>query len=98
MVEKNILNKLSKELEIPEEKMLDESINVFLERELRNAAAEILKIKSEFKVSNPKELKSKIEAGKIGEHPAWEQLIYWENLKKRIKVVNNWTQKLRISG
>ena len=98
MVEKNILNKLSKELEIPEEKMLDESINVFLERELRNAAAEILKIKSEFKVSNPKELKSKIETGKIGEHPAWEQLIYWENLKKRIKVVNNWTQKLRISG
>ena len=97
-MEKSLLSKLSKELELPEEKMLDESINVFLDRELRDASAEILKIKSQFNVSNPKELKNKIEAGKINEHPAWEQLIYWENLNKRVKVVGNWMQKLHISG
>ena len=97
-MEKSLLSKLSKELELPEEKMLDESINVFLDRELRDASAEILKIKSQFNVSNPKELKNKIEAGKINEHPAWEQLIYWENLNKRVKVVGNWMQKLHISS
>lgn len=95
---KELLSKLSKELELTEERILDESIGIFLDKELRDASAEILKIKLQFKVSNPKELKNKIEAGKIDEHPAWEQLIYWENLNKRIKVVNNWTQKLHISS
>lgn len=97
-MEKSLLNNLSKELEIPERKIVDESINVYLERELRNASAEILKIKTQFNVSNPSELKKKIEEGKIDEHPAWEQLIYWENLKKRIRVVNNWMQKLHMSS
>ena len=89
-MEKSLLSKLSKELEIPEKKILDESLNVFLDIELRNASAEILNIKKQFNVSSPKELKNKIEKGKIEEHPAWEQLIFWENLNKRIKVVSDW--------
>ena len=97
-MEKSLLNRLSKDLEIPEKRILDESLNVFLDSELRNASAEILKIKSQFNVSSPEELKSKIEKGKVEEHPAWEELIYWENLEKRIKVVNNWMQRLHISG
>jgi|SRR3989338_6865656 len=97
-MEKSLLNQLSKDLEIPEKKILDESLNVFLDNELRNASAEILKIKNQFSVSNANELKNKIEKGRIEEHPAWEQLIYWENLEKRIKVVNNWMQRLHISG
>ena len=97
-MEKSLLSKLSKELEIPEKKILDESLNVFLDTELRNASADILKIKKQFNVSKPKELKNKIETGKLEEHPAWEQLIYWENLNKRIKVVNDWMQKLHISS
>jgi len=86
-MEKSLLSKLSKELEIPEKKILDESLNVFLDIELRNASAEILKIRKQFNVSNSKELKNKIEKGKIEEHPAWEQLIFWENLNKRIKII-----------
>ena len=97
-MEKSLLSKLSKELEIPEKKILDESLNVFLDSELRNASAEILKIKKQFNVSKPVELKKKIENGKVEEHPAWEHLIYWENLNKRIKVVNDWMQKLHISS
>ena len=97
-MERSLLSKLSKELEIPEKKMLDESLNVFLDSELRNASAEIMNIKRQFNVSKPEELKKKIESGKIDEHPAWEQLIYWENLTKRIKVVNDWMQKLHISS
>ena len=97
-MEKSLLSKLSKELEIPETKMLDESLNVFLDSELRNASAEILKIKKQFNVSKPEELKKKIESGKVEEHPAWERLIFWENLNKKIKVVNNWMQRLHISS
>ena len=97
-MEKSLLSKLSKELEIPEKKIIDESLNVFLDLELRNASAEILKIKKQFDVSDPKELKNKIQNGKIEEHPAWEQLIFWENLNKRIRVVNDWMRKLHISS
>ena len=97
-MEKSLLNKLSKDLEIPEKKIIDKSLNVFLDNELRNASAEIMKIKNQFNVSSLEELKNNIEKGKIEEHPAWEQIIYWENLEKRVKVVNNWMQRLHISG
>ena len=95
-MEKSTLTRLAKELEIPENKILNEGITVFLDKELREASAEILRIKSQFNISNPKELKTKIENGEIEEHPAWELLIYWENLNKKIKVVNDWIQKLHI--
>ena len=94
-MERSLLSKLSKELELPEREILDESIHVFLEKELRDASAEILKIKAQFNASSIKELKSKIESGEITERPAWEQLIYWENLEKRVKMVNSWMRKLR---
>ncbi|MBI2107848.1 hypothetical protein HYU10_00445 [Candidatus Woesearchaeota archaeon] len=97
-MENSLLSRMSKELEIPKKRILDESIEVFLDKEMRNASAEILKVKGQFKVSSPEELKRRIEAGKIGEHPAWEQLIYWENLNKKIKVVSQWMQRLHISG
>lgn len=98
VMEKSLLSKLSKELEIPETKIVDESIHVFLEKELRDASAEILKIKAQFNITSAKALKGRIEKGEVEEHPAWEHLIYWENLEKRIKVVNDWMQKLRISS
>ena len=93
-----MLSKLSKELEIPETKIVDESIHVFLEKELRDASAEIMKIKAQFSISSAKELKGRIEKGEVEERPAWEQLIYWENLEKKVKVVNDWMQKLRTSS
>ena len=95
---KSLLRKLSEELELPEQQILDQSIEVFLDKELRDASAEILKIKVQFDVSNPQELQQKIKAGQIAEHPAWEQLIYWENLNKKVKVVSQWMQKLPISS
>ncbi|HLC53730.1 MAG TPA: hypothetical protein VJK03_04245 [Candidatus Nanoarchaeia archaeon] len=97
-MEKSLLNSLSKELEIPEKKIVNEGINGYLERELRNASADILEIKRQFNAASPAELKKKIEEGKVKEHPAWEQMIYWENLNKKIKVVEDWIQRAHISG
>ena len=97
-MKKSLLHKLSKELEIPEKKILDESLSAFLDIELRNASAEISKIKKEFDVLKPADLKKKIENGKVKEHPAWEQLIYWENLNKKVKVVTDWMRKIHIPG
>ena len=96
-MEKNTLARLSKSLEVPEKRILNESVNLYIDSELRNTSAEILKIKQQFKVTSPEELRARISSGKIAEHPAWEHLIYWENLNKRIKVVHHWMQKLPIS-
>ncbi len=97
-MEKSLLGKLSKELEMPERRIMDESLHVFLEKELRDASAEILNIKAQFNSSSTRELKRRIEKGEVEERPAWDKLIYWENLEKRIKVVGYWMQKLRISS
>ena len=97
-MEKSLLHKLSKDLEISEKRIIEQSIPAFLETELRNASADIIKIKEQFKVSTPKELKQKIELGKIDEHPAWEQLIYWENLNKKMQVVSKWMQNVPITN
>ena len=95
-MEKSLLSKLSKELEVPEKKIVERSLHVFLDSELRNASAEVMKIKRQFNVSSPKELQERIKEGEVNEHPAWEQLIYWENLNKRMKVVSSWIQRLHI--
>lgn len=95
-MEKSLLSKLSKELEVPEKKIVEKSLHAFLDSELRNASAEVMKIKKQFNVSSSKELQEKIKIGDVNEHPAWEQLIYWENLDKKMKVVSSWIQKLHI--
>lgn len=97
-MERNLINKLSKDLELTQNELLNESLTVFLEKELREAAAEILQIKVEYGVSSLEELKTKIKKGVIREHPTWEKIIYWENLRKKIKVINHWAQKLAISS
>ncbi|MEK6903662.1 MAG: hypothetical protein AABW64_03385 [Nanoarchaeota archaeon] len=97
-MQKTLLSQLSKELDISEQKILDESISAFLEQELRNVSAEIIHIKMQFHVKTLEELRHNIEEGKLDEHPAWEQLIYWENLDKKIKVVRDWMQRVHISS
>lgn len=97
-MQKTMLHKLSKELDMPENQIIDKSIPAFLENELRSASVDILKIKELFQVVTMQDLKQKIELGKVEEHPAWEQLIYWENLNKKIQVVTRWMRNLHITN
>lgn len=47
--------------------------------ELEKLQAECKAIAERYDVRNPKELREKIEAGTIHEHPAWEDYIIWKN-------------------
>ncbi len=84
-----ILKNASKGLHISEEKLLEESINSFLDRELRKAHSEIEKLKEKYGVKSTGQLEEKIKKMEEG-HPAWEELIEWENLEKQIKEINKW--------
>lgn len=90
------IKQLSKTLEVSEEKLVRDGVSYFIQKELKDASAEILRLKNKYKVISIEELKDKIEKGKIEEHPAWEDLIFWENLQKRIRMVKNWMRKLPI--
>lgn len=91
-----MLKGISKDLDISETRLLEESVESFLDRELRKAFSEIEKLKERYLVESPMELEERIKEGKVKEHPAWEELIEWENLEKRIKEVDGWRKRIHI--
>lgn len=68
-----------------EENIIRSGVNSYVSRELKEAYLRIKELKKKFEVDNSDELESKIEEGEIEEHPAWEALIEWKNLEKRIR-------------
>ncbi len=50
---------------------------------------------SRYNVSSSDELETKIEAGDIEEHPAWEDLITLENLDESIGRLDEYQKQLR---
>lgn len=78
---------IAKELNIVPEDLINNGTMAFLEKELRLAEADIADIRERYGVLSKEELEKKIKKGAIPAHPAWEDLIQWENLeehKKRI--------------
>ncbi len=97
-MERYLIKSISKDLEISETRLLEESIESFLDREFRKAFSEIEKLKEKYLVESPTDLEKKINEGKVKEHPAWEELIEWENLEKRIKEVKEWRRRIPITA
>lgn len=67
-----------------EAEILRKGVESYVERELRDARIRIDELQGEYDVETPSELESAIERGDVDEHPTWEELIEWENLKTRI--------------
>ena len=55
----------------------------YLEQERREVAARIEELHDRYDVDGPSELERAVEAGDVEEHPAWEEVIEWENLETR---------------
>ncbi|MDY6789287.1 MAG: hypothetical protein SVV03_04980 [Candidatus Nanohaloarchaea archaeon] len=68
-----------------EERVLEKSLESYIGREIREAELRIREIKRKYGVGKPSGLKEKIENEEIEGHPAWEELIEWENLEKRVE-------------
>ena len=67
-------------LQIPPKQLWQESLQAYVSREKRRAQLDAADIQDRYGVSSPQELSQRIKAGEIYSHPAWENLIEWENL------------------
>jgi hypothetical protein len=82
---KPILEQISKDLNIPSKELLNRSLIAYLEHELRLAEEDIADLRDKYFVINRKELEKKIKTKETASHPAWEDLIVWENTEKYIE-------------
>ena len=86
---------ISKELNIPPDELTQRSLLAYLEHELRLAEEDIADIRDKYLVATRAELEENIKNKKVYSHPAWEDLIAWENteeytdrLKKTIQTIS----------
>ena len=80
----SLLNSLSETLNIPPDHIITIGIKAFLEREIRLTELDIADLREKYLVSSREELETKIKNKEIYSHPAWEDLISWENSEKHI--------------
>lgn len=75
-----VLEDIAQELNVDPDFLWQESLGAYADRELRLTDMDIADFQDRYDVTVPEELKAKIESGDIYSHPAWEELIEWENL------------------
>ena len=74
------LERVAATLQVSPEELWRQSLRAYILREKRSVQLDIADIQDRYKVSSSEELQAGIEAGEICSHPAWEELIEWENL------------------
>jgi len=72
---------ISKRLEMPTDELEKKSVLSFVAHEIRLAEWDIADIKERYGVSSRAELEGNIQRKVAASHPAWEDLIHWENLE-----------------
>ncbi len=75
-----VLEDVAQELNIAPDSLWRESLGAYIARELRLTDLDIADLQDRYGVFSPEELKAKIDSGDIYSHPAWEEMIEWENL------------------
>lgn len=89
------LDQISRELNVSSDELLKRSLLAYLEHELRLAEEDIADIRDKYLVAAREELDKKIKNKLIASHPAWEDLIAWENTEKYIKKLKSEIQGLK---
>lgn len=89
------LDQISRDLNIPSDELINRSLLTYLEHELRLAEEDTADIRDKYLVVGRVELETKIKTKKIASHPAWEDLIAWENTEKYIEKLKSEIQGLK---
>lgn len=63
--------------------ILQRGLQSYLQQELRERSIRIQELSDRYDVDAPGELEESIRSGDVDEHPAWEEVIEWENLETR---------------
>ncbi len=80
----SLLDNVSQKLNIPPDDIIQMGIKAFLQREIRLAELDIADVREKYLVTSKEELEERIRNKDIHSHPAWEDLIIWENAEKHI--------------
>ncbi len=86
---------ISRELNVPRAELTQKSLLAYLERELRLAEEDIADMREKYLAVSRQELEKNIKSRKIYSHPAWEDLIAWENTEEHISKLKKMLGSLR---
>lgn len=81
-----------------EEEVMRQALVVFLQERKKSIMRDRLEILARYNVSSVNELEEKIAAGRIPEHPTWEDTIVAENLSARVAEIERYLQRLQSSS
>ncbi len=84
-----LVEKISKKYSISKEELKIEAMRLTLKERKRGYLLERLEILRRYKVNSIKDMRDKIETGKIIEHPGWEDLIEIKNLEQELAEIEN---------
>lgn len=82
------LDYVAETLRVPAEELWRQSLQAYVLRERRLAQLDIADIQERYGVTSVDELTQRIEAGVIYSHPAWEDMIEWENLRAHLQRID----------
>ncbi|MDQ1301807.1 MAG: hypothetical protein QG637_1729 [Chloroflexota bacterium] len=90
------LDYVAKTLQVPAEELWRQSLQAYVLRERRLAQLDIADIQERYGVTSVDELTQRIEAGAIYSHPAWEDMIEWENLRAHLQRLDQLTPQVLV--
>ena len=82
-----LVNRVSKSLGVPSGELIAGGVKEYLRAKHRTAKAEIHDLETKYMVKSIRELEEKIKEGTVEEHPAWEDLILYENLVEQAQKI-----------
>lgn len=78
------LDQVAQVLQLSPEQLWRESLRAYLLRQKRVLQIDIADLQDRYGVASATELAQRIEQREIYSHPAWEDLIEWENLLAQV--------------
>jgi len=88
------LSFIAKELSLPEDELIKESLKTYLKEKLTEIESEIFRIKKKFSVDNIYELNEKVEKGEISEEDAFEDYFLLDNLEAEKEKIEKLLEEL----
>ncbi|MCD5390558.1 hypothetical protein LR007_01645 [candidate division NPL-UPA2 bacterium] len=89
------VEEISKELDVPSDELIKRGIKSYLQHEIRLAEEDIADIRDKYSVTTREELEKKIKRKEMHSHPAWEDLISWENSEAYIAKLKKTIEKIK---
>ena len=82
-----LISQVSKALHVRPNVLIRDGLLSYIEREIRLAGEDVSDFREKYLVSSRRDLQRKIKDKSVSAHPAWEDLIAWENLETHLKTL-----------